>query len=378
MHSSRRTFVQSLGLGAGVLGLAAATTRAADQTASATPAATAKMGGRKMVVRADDIGHSRVCNIGTFEAIQNGVVTSADVMLDSPGTEDALERLRAYPWISIGWHMHMWGAPTLPVSEVPSLIEKGGQFDGRFRMDLAQSGEVVFDQAVRELRAQLNKCLRILGRVPDTGNGGNDRTPWGRAIRQVADEFGLAYNFSGSAPTLEKYQQKVNAAQKAGDEWAKYYSATPSPGGKADERWASRNIFTPAGTNAYIDLLTDSISSVEKNYDPVLFYTEDRSGILKYPEDWTFVQAWHPGYVDYYVYRLGERVNRARAQQFVVGRTQDVAALCDPRLRNWIKANRIELVNQRDALYGTASSRIICAPVAAIWRLVNHCHQGKP
>ena len=30
-----------------------------------------------------------------------------------------------------------------------------------------------------------------------------------------------------------------------------------------------------------------------------------------------------------------------------------VAALCDIRLRNWIKQNRIELVNFHDALYAT-------------------------
>ncbi len=306
-----------------------------------------------MVVRADDIGMSKVCNIGTFEAIENGVVTSADVMLDSPGTEDALERLRSYPWISVGWHMHMWGAPVTPRSRVPSLVEKGGPFDGRFRTDLQQASDVVFEEALIELRAQLDRCIKILGKVPDTAGGGRGTSPWGRAVKQVNDEFGIAYNYSSSPPTNEKYLKKVKDAQQAGEEWAKYYSSAPDQGTKADEKWAGRKIINPAGTTAYIDLLTDSISKVEKEYDPVLFYTEDRAGILKYPADMVFVQAWHPGYVDYYTYRLGERVNRARAQQFVVGRTQDVAALCDPRLKSWIKQNRIELVNQRDALYGT-------------------------
>jgi predicted glycoside hydrolase/deacetylase ChbG (UPF0249 family) len=341
MNTNRREFIQTVGAGAIGLGLTAAV------------ASAAQPGGRKMVIRADDVGHSKVCNIGTFEAIDHGLVCSVDIMLDSPGTEDALERLRSYPWLSLGWHMHMWGAPTLDAKRVPSLVEKGGPFDGRFRMDLSQSQDVVFDEAVLELRAQLNKCIRILGKAPDTGNGGNANTPWGRAIRQVTDEFGLAYNFAGSAPVSDKYLNKIKAAQKAGEEWAKYYSSAPTQAGKADDKWASRKIYQTAGTTAYIDLLTDSISKVEKEYDPVLFYTEDRSGILKTPADWITWQAWHPGYVDYYVYRLGERVNRARAQQFVVGRTQDVAALCDPRLRNWITQNHIELVNFRDALYGT-------------------------
>jgi hypothetical protein len=211
---------------------------------------------------------------------------------------------------------------------------------------------VVFEEAVNELRAQLDRCIRILGRVPDTGGEGRGDSPWGRAVKQVTDEYGLAKNFVNNIATDQRVVDKIVAAQKAGEEWAKYYSATPSPATKADEKWANRKIFKQSNLG-YIDLWTDRISEVEAKYDPVLYYTEDLEGILKYPEDVITTRAWHPGYVDYYVYRLGERVNRARAQQFVVGRTQDVAALCDVRLKNWIKENRIELINFRDALYGT-------------------------
>jgi predicted glycoside hydrolase/deacetylase ChbG (UPF0249 family) len=376
MKTDRRTFFQTAGAAAAGLGIAATVPSVAAQAKNVT-----KAGGRKMVVRADDIGHSKVCNIGSFEAIEKGVVTAAAVMLDSPGTEDALERLKAFPWISVEWHTHMWGAPVLDPKQVPSLVEKNGQFAGRFRLDLSQANDVVFDEALKELRAQLDRCIKILGRAPDTGGGGRGTAPWGKAMSQVTDEFGLVNNFTINAPPNEvfqafrdKYLKHIRDAQQAGEEWAKYYSAgqpgAPSAGGRGgaagqpsapnaggrggpDPRFASRKIIMPVGTFAYIDLLTDSISKVEKEYDPVLFYTEDRAGILKYPEDMIFAQAWHPGYVDYYVYRLGERVNRARAQQFVVGRTQDVAALCDVRLKNWIKENRIELVNFRDALYGT-------------------------
>jgi predicted glycoside hydrolase/deacetylase ChbG (UPF0249 family) len=344
MKTSRRHFIQTVGAGAVGLGLAAA---------ASTAAAQARKGGRKMVVRADDVGHSKVYNIGTFEAIENGVVTAVDIMLDSPGTEDALERLKKLPWISTGWHMHMWGAPVLDPKQVPSLVEKNGQFGGRFRMDLSQAQDVVYAEAEKELRAQLDRCIRILGRVPDTGGDGRSNSPWGRASKQVIDDYGLATNFVNNVATDTRVVDKIKAAQKAGEEWAKYYSAEPSPATKADAKWASRKIFKLSNLG-YIDLWTDRISEVETKYDPVRYYTEDIEGILKYPDDVIIHRAWHPGYVDYYVYRLGERVSRARAQQFVVSRTQDVAALCDPRLKNWIKHNRIELVNVRDALYGTS------------------------
>lgn len=349
MKTNRRKFLQTTGAGTLGWGLASAL-----PSVAAYGEGRAKVGGtRKMIVRADDVGHSRVCNSGAFEAIEKGVVTSADVLLDSPGTEDALERLKALPWISVGWHMHMWGTPVLDPKQVPSLVAKERQLAGRFRLDLTQASDVVYDEALKELRAQLDRCIRLLGRVPDTGDVGRGDSPWSRAARQVHDEYAIAYNFASSARTSDMYINKIEAARKAGEEWAQYYSTTRSPGMKADEKWASRKIFTPAGTTAYVDLLPDSLAEAEKEFDAVQFYLEDHAEILKYPADVTFVQCWHPGSIDYYVCRLCERGDRTCAQQFVVGRQQDVAALCDHRLRNWIKENKIELVNFRDALYGT-------------------------
>ena len=63
----------------------------------------------KLIIRIDDVGYTEVHNLGSWKAIEQGIATSADVMLDTPGTEDALRRLRDYPWISVGWHSHFWG-----------------------------------------------------------------------------------------------------------------------------------------------------------------------------------------------------------------------------------------------------------------------------
>ncbi len=362
METDRRTFVQQLGAGAAALTMAAGATSAFGQ---------ARKSGRKMVIRVDDVGMSKVCNIGTFDAIDGGLPSSVDIMLDSPGSVDALERLRKYPWLSLGWHMHMWGTPVLPKARVPSLVEHGGQFDGRFRTDLTRAAEVNFDEAVAELRAQMELCKRVLGKVPTTrGGGDNGTTPWAKAVTQVGAEYKLIYGYASSPPTSASYQKHINDARARGEEWAMGYSATPSPAVQASPQWAGRKMYNAAGTTAFVDLLTTSIVDWEKNYDPVKFYTEDRSGILTGPADYVYIQAWHPGYLDYYAYRLGERVARARAQQFTLGRVQDVSALTDDRLRNWIKANNIELVNQRDALFGTTEFqdhlRAVKSPVALV------------
>ena len=349
-NSSRRAFVRTIATSAlGITG--------APDTAVAAAARTVFGGrhGRRMIVRADDVGQSVVCNIGAFEAIDRGVVTAADVMLDSPGTVDALEKLRKRPWISTGWHMHMWGKPVLGATTVPSLVEHGGDFDGRFRTDVTHADDISYEEALSELRAQLVRCRRVLGALPDVMASGMPASKWGRAVRIVLDESKIPYNVSRSAPVPERYLKHIADAKARGEAWANTYSAAQPAPAEVDPRWASRKIIAPAGTSAYIDLLTDSISAVEANYDPIRFYTEDRSGILNFPADTITWQAWHPGYIDYYVYRLGERLNRSRAQQFVIGRVQDVAALTSPVLRSWIEAHGIELINFRDALFGTGS-----------------------
>jgi predicted glycoside hydrolase/deacetylase ChbG (UPF0249 family) len=280
----------------------------------------------KMIIRADDVGYTNVCNIGAFEAIEHGVITAADVMLDMPGTEDALERLRAFPWISVGWHAHFWGSPVLDPKRVPSLVN---QETGRFRQNLFRADDVVYEEALMECRAQIDRCVRILGKAPDTGSDGvMNNSPLGRVRRQICDEYGMAYDFA----------RKINNI----DGVAKM--CEPS------ERWASRNIYIADPKPAYQELYTDSITEVEK-YDPARYYIEDRGHLLDFSENDIVEQSWHPGYLDFFVYRLGDYGKFAR--NFTLSRVMDVEALCSDRLKNWIKESHIELINFRDALYGT-------------------------
>ena len=74
-------------------------------------------------------------------------------------------------------------------------------------------------------------------------------------------------------------------------------------------------------------------------------------GLLEQPEDTIAVQYWHPGYLDYFNYREGDY--GPNAKYFTTIRIVDVHALTSPLLKNWIREHKIELINFRDALYGT-------------------------
>ena len=78
-----------------------------------------------------------------------------------------------------------------------------------------------------------------------------------------------------------------------------------------------------------------------KAYDPVRYYLEDQDHLAGKQ---TVITAWHPGYLDPYV------MAESSLQQ---PRVIDVAALTSDKLKQWIIDQKIELINHRDALYGT-------------------------
>lgn len=262
----------------------------------------------KVIFRADDVGYTNVHNLGTWKAIEDGVVTSCDLMLDTPGFEDACKYLKERPWLSIGWHTHFWGRPVLDPSEVPSMVDEEGKF--KWRKDKKAIMEVNYDEALKECRAQLNRCRELLGRIPETCGSG--RGPLGEALKTVCDENGIAYDFMGGIGYDRK--EKIPA-----------------------EQYRKLNI------KEWIDLShkhTKSLNVVDfPYYDPA-------GAIMEMPieEGTIWMRSQHPGYLDTYV--LAE-------SSCTIPRVKDVEALCSPELKQWIIDNKIELINFHDALHGT-------------------------
>ena len=268
----------------------------------------------KLIVRADDYGYTKTHNDGTIVAIENGIVTTVDVMFDTPGTIDGLERIKKYPWISIGWHSHFWGKPILDAKEVPSMVDETGKF--KFRKDQSLKATCVFDEVLKESRAQMELCISILGKAPDTANIANNGTDFEKARKQVCDEYGIEYNFADKPD----------------------YNGVVIP---ALEKHRHLEIYMPNQPATVYRICYDDSNEKRNTYNPVKYYTEDEGDIMNKKIALT---AWHPGYLDEYVIsesRMGEC------------RVVDVKALCSSEIKNWIITNEIELINHRDALFGT-------------------------
>jgi predicted glycoside hydrolase/deacetylase ChbG (UPF0249 family) len=281
----------------------------------------------KLIIRTDDVGYTDVCNIGTFETYAHGYSTSADVMLESPGTVDALKRLKEMPWISVGWHTHFWGSPVLGAEKVPSMVIPGTD---RFRHDLRTAKDVNYGESLAECHAQLERCLNILGRVPDVGGIKVGDTPFSSTMAKVTEEYGM----------VTDYGHRMSIRPDGSFDY--------SP---VDPRWEKSKIYIAdqRGTIAG-DIIKETLKELE-DYDPVRWLFEDRDKFFSLPDGAAMMHGFHPGYVDYYVARLGDYGPNMR--YYTLSRTYDVEGLCSKRLHDWIKKNNIELCNLRDALYGT-------------------------
>ncbi len=281
----------------------------------------------KLVIRIDDVGYTDIHDIGAFRTIDRGIATSADVMLDTPGTESALRRLRDLPWIAVGWHTHFWGSPVLDPAKVPSMvIEEEGRI--RFRKDLHQSEEVDPGEVLSECRAQIERCIRILGRAPDVHLAAGDSV-LARAIRATCDAYGIAYDFAERGEVT--------------------FPGAP-PARPVADRWKACRIRMSDGMGGIGPLMSDTLSVVD-SYDPAGALIANREGLKKLDPDGVSVLVFHPGYLDEFVHKKGDSGKFAR--NFLLSRLADVEGLCSDRLKAWVRENGIELVSFRDALYGT-------------------------
>jgi chitin disaccharide deacetylase len=105
---------------------------------------------RYLIVNADDFGLSESVNRGILDAHDEGIVTSASLMVERPAAPEAADRARERPRLGLGLHIEVgcWRAAWLP---------KRGS---------ARSAAVVGRRAAEDLRRQLDRFRLLVGRDP--------------------------------------------------------------------------------------------------------------------------------------------------------------------------------------------------------------------
>lgn len=124
------------------------------------PAHTSQSWRRFAIINGDDFGFSRGVNRAIIKAHEQGVLTSASLMVTGEAFDEAVALAQAHPKLAVGLHLVLvCGQAVLPPSQIPHLVD----WAGCFPLSPLKTGlRYQFNQPARrelhlEIRAQLEK-----------------------------------------------------------------------------------------------------------------------------------------------------------------------------------------------------------------------------
>jgi hopanoid biosynthesis associated protein HpnK len=150
----------------------------------------------RVIINADDFGLSQSVNEGIVKAHREGILTSATLMANTPGFEQAAALAAENPRLGVGLHLNVVrGFPVSKPESVPSLLTPEGRFP-------ASAGKVIrglysrrlkAEDLERELRAQVEKALQAGVRLSHFDSEKNLHVipPFFRAVLRLGREFGI-------------------------------------------------------------------------------------------------------------------------------------------------------------------------------------------
>ncbi len=80
---------------------------------------------KRLIVTADDFGRSEAINRAVVRAHREGILTTASLMVNEPGFEQAVEFARQNPHLGVGLHLTLVGGhSTLERTRIPDLVNR--------------------------------------------------------------------------------------------------------------------------------------------------------------------------------------------------------------------------------------------------------------
>lgn len=111
---------------------------------------------RNVIINADDFGLCRGVNYGIMDSHRFGIVNSATMLVNMPGTEHAVELARYYPELRVGIHLTLTcGRPVS--SGISSLIDEKGYF--RYTSRIFEESEIDVEEVELEWTSQIDRFL---------------------------------------------------------------------------------------------------------------------------------------------------------------------------------------------------------------------------
>ena len=261
---------------------------------------------KKLIVSADDYGLSEAYDLGAIKAYREGVASVLSLLVNTDEAARAVElRNRSCPDAPLALHVNFCtGRPVSDPSDIPTLVNERGLFHRSSEWVQGTMGDPKckgsvdpsFDDLLTEMWAQVRRFEELVGMSPRRIEAHSVMTEeMLRAFDEVGRELGV-HNESiqgEESPTLRSCGECVPEGGRAAKLALVARGCTP-------EDWES-----------------------------------DTFGITKCPYEIAILH-FHPGYVDQRDVDCSSRV---------LDRCRDLQTLAAPRVRAWIEANGIELVD---------------------------------
>ncbi len=262
----------------------------------------------RLIVQSDDLGITEAVSCGIEKGIRDGVVTCTGLFSNMPAAAFAVELIRPYPQVCLGQDINLVaGFPCSDPAKIPSLVQKDGSFktSGMHRQQDAQDGcqdHVIYEECLIEVEAQIRRFMELAGKKPEYLHGHSYSTPavW-KAMETMGERCGI--------PLVRDMLARYGAA-RLGSSW----NRKPFP---LDEQMAA---------------------------DPMSCILEDRDFVEK---PLGFIGT-HCGYVDDELFHVST---------YTLIRNRDLAAVTSPRMKQWIRENKIRLISYRDLISQEGESK---------------------
>jgi hopanoid biosynthesis associated protein HpnK len=115
---------------------------------------------KQLIVNADDLGLTSGVNRGILRAFQDGIVTSASLLVTGSAFEEAVALARQNPELDVGLHLTLVEERAILGRDVlPTLVDETGRFprtSGEF-FRRAFLGRIRWDEVEREIAAQIER-----------------------------------------------------------------------------------------------------------------------------------------------------------------------------------------------------------------------------
>jgi predicted glycoside hydrolase/deacetylase ChbG (UPF0249 family) len=112
---------------------------------------------RLLIINCDDLGACHAANVGVYDALREGIATSASLMVPCPWAREAAQRYRGedvgvHLTLNAEYDLYRWG----PITHAPSLLDGDGGFP-RTITDTWDHADL--DEVRRECRAQIERAI---------------------------------------------------------------------------------------------------------------------------------------------------------------------------------------------------------------------------